>query len=602
MILLVKDCLLEVHNLNIQQKREYLMEKIRGTILNPELLKEEKRYCRHNWKIGVAPKRVVENVCRTAFQLAYGIGKSYIEVIVRSIKDFEVNLEPPLDDRAVISSHYEYLFIKMAEDRGLQLTRDQLAALRVPNSPTSVLCYSWMLIYFDVIGDLIPNSDGEIHIEPTDIKEIWAEYKEDTNFAGESYLCAEAFGRMWDICFPHVKIREYKAVTGKCGTCGDLSHARRTFRDSESRTLITYLHAMHRTFYMGERFQYGIRRRHAMEHPNEYCSIISDGMAQGHCELPWLGQTSHFSQPLVQHFQGCLNHGRNFTVYRTFHNVMHDSNAQLHSFLLCLEQTAQEKGGELPDTVYYQIDGGSENTATIIYGMCELIVAKRLTQKIVLTRLPVGHTHEDIDGRFGVIWVSMRTSFVLTPQKYKETVIGAFAKNAPVQMKDLWVIPDYAQVLKPCMDRSFQRYAKMEWTQLQFIFQAVPIDENFPLGVKTTYRRYSADKVCEVVKTSDEQCGFQVKNVITKTYPPATEQTDTDPARPEGMYLLSKFPNATAIRPVGFKVGSRAEFDRTMAAVRKKLPKESAAWEEFARDVPDSDDAQQYLEKLPGGK
>lgn len=36
----------------------------------------------------------------------------------------------------------------------------------------------------------------------------------------------------------------------------------------------------------------------------------------------------------------------------------------------------------------------------------EYLVAKKFCPLIVLTRLPVGHTHEDIDSRFGKIWVS----------------------------------------------------------------------------------------------------------------------------------------------------------------------------------------------------
>ncbi len=43
--------------------------------------------------------------------------------------------------------------------------------------------------------------------------------------------------------------------------------------------------------------------------------------------------------------------------------------------------------------------------------ICELIVSRRLTKKIVLTRLLVGHTHLDLDGKFGHLWVSLRVSY-----------------------------------------------------------------------------------------------------------------------------------------------------------------------------------------------
>lgn len=52
--------------------------------------------------------------------------------------------------------------------------------------------------------------------------------------------------------------------------------------------------------------------------------------------------------------------------------------------------------GSLPATIFYQIDGGSENTAKIVLGMCELVVARRLCMKIVITRLPVVPSYEMI--------------------------------------------------------------------------------------------------------------------------------------------------------------------------------------------------------------
>ncbi len=64
--------------------------------------------------------------------------------------------------------------------------------------------------------------------------------------------------------------------------------------------------------------------------------------------------------------------------------------------------------GVLPDTLFYQIDGGSENTAKAVYYLCELIVARRLVKCIKLCRLMVGHTHCDIDAAFAHVWTHNR--------------------------------------------------------------------------------------------------------------------------------------------------------------------------------------------------
>lgn len=64
--------------------------------------------------------------------------------------------------------------------------------------------------------------------------------------------------------------------------------------------------------------------------------------------------------------------------------------------------------GKLPDVVFYQVDGGSENVAKVVFVICELLIIRKLTKKVVLTRLLVGHTHLDIDGVFGKLWTSLR--------------------------------------------------------------------------------------------------------------------------------------------------------------------------------------------------
>ncbi len=86
---------------------------------------------------------------------------------------------------------------------------------------------------------------------------------------------------------------------------------------------------------------------------------------------------------------------------------------------MSLEKIMELEEGKLPDTLYLQLDGGPENIAGAVYAMCELLVAKGLTKHIVLTRLMVGHTHEDIDSKFAKIWGKIRRAYVLTHSAWK---------------------------------------------------------------------------------------------------------------------------------------------------------------------------------------
>jgi len=40
-------------------------------------------------------------------------------------------------------------------------------------------------------------------------------------------------------------------------------------------------------------------------------------------------------------------------------------------------------------------------------------VAKRVVRIIIYARLPTGHTHEDVDGVFAVLWKTMRGKFTI---------------------------------------------------------------------------------------------------------------------------------------------------------------------------------------------
>lgn len=182
---------------------------------------------------------------------------------------------------------------------------------------------------------------------------------------------------------------------------------RKSRTDEEGRTIATLLHALHMSMYMGERKAYYSRMSSAKLNPENFVGIISDGMAQNHCKLPHLMNMREFGSPLPQHLQGIIDNGKEFVVYRTFHTVRLDANAAIHALLMQLEQRVNPVTRKLPSTVYLQVDGGSENCNKYMLSVCELLVIRRLCLKVVLTRLPVGHTHENIDAMFGVIWTAV---------------------------------------------------------------------------------------------------------------------------------------------------------------------------------------------------
>jgi len=95
-----------------------------------------------------------------------------------------------------------------------------------------------------------------------------------------------------------------------------------------------------------------------------------------------------------------------------------------------------------------------------VLAMLSLLVAKRVggLRTLVLTRLPVGHTHEDIDSIFGVIsrWIFKR--FIVDPQSYEIAIKHALSKKGiPSEVIDIFCVPDFESFIRPYIDENFAR-------------------------------------------------------------------------------------------------------------------------------------------------
>ena len=293
---------------------------------------------------------------------------------------------------------------KVLKRQGLEVTEDRIRRAVLADDPKHFHCYDWLSDFFYFTGDHMPNSK-EIHL---DNQPLFTLYKLYLSEVFGDFVNFDTWRHIWKECFPHVKLRVYKQVTGKCMTCALLTGLRARFANTALKKLVTELHAMHRDMYMAEREAYYNRRQESVEMPDEVMSAISDGMALTHTGLPHFGNLAQSSATLQQKLQGVLDHGRNkFTIYLTMQSCLSGTNLALHTFYMNLENWVEEKG-HYPRKVYWQVDGGPENANKETLAFCEYLVSQTPIEEIVLSRLPVGHTHEDIDAMFGTIWEYIR--------------------------------------------------------------------------------------------------------------------------------------------------------------------------------------------------
>jgi hypothetical protein len=295
-------------------------------------------------------------------------------------------------------------------------------------------------------------------------------------------------------------------------------------------------------------------------------------------------------------------------IYRTYHNVQLGANAQIHTVLLALEKILKEEG-RIPDITYIQIDGGSENISKVVMAMCELLVASGVTKKIVLSRLMVGHTHEDIDSKFALIWRRIRSAFALTMSHYKKAVESCLSYDGLTsEVIDMFAIPDYDKLLRPLVDKNFGRYAKRvgsnDWSVLEFTVEGIDdakLLKFFPNGVKTLYRPYCADKVLRIVKDDEAPLRMTVDELGPITsFPPA----DPERGLPEGMCILNELPDSVP-EAEQFVVGSHELLQNVSSKMLHKFSSDASRaihdeWKHFRDHIaPQSDLVEEYIKKVP---
>ena len=145
------------------------------------------------------------------------------------------------------------------------------------------------------------------------------------------------------------------------------------------------------------------------------------------------------------------------------------------------------------------------------------------------------------------------------------------------EVVDIFVVPNNEKYIRPFIVPDFSRYAKVgrngdDWTQLQFIFESVPVSDYFPCGVKTTYRKFSADSVILIqeVSAGKPEDGFTLKDAEVRTYPAARE------GHPEGFSIITQLPPPDRLmEPDPFVLGSRALLDSCVAKIKVHMKNRS---------------------------
>ena len=478
-----------------------------------------------------------------------------------------------------------------------------------PWNETEQFASQWLYLYCKNYGDSDPTSFNiaVFEMEKGLLYDKYAEFcmkaSNESNLNKRSYVSRQIFSNIWLSLYPFVNLKRDCHQVGKCTTCYIIQDAREKTTDARKQEALCQCHACHRSMFMGERNYYQSIIFHACTFFKSVLCFIIDKMDNRNCAMPFLGSQTSFPKPLDQGMTGCLVHGPQggITIYRTQNNVKKGANLTIHIILNELDKWVK-RNGCYPEEVFFQADGGSENANKTVLAFLEFIVAKRLTQRAVFTRLPKGHTHNDIDGGFGVLSEAMATEVIPTLDQFDELI--ATPRLSMFNVEDVMIVSDYESFFEPHIDPHIKRLHKEMQTQLQWRFTAQDPLLNGGRFVDVKYRAFARDQVIEIFQRPVEEC----KTTLGKAsggFEPMTTYVSDFPQTYTLNFLLS-IPilpsSALFIDPQKFDEECLTTFAETQRECNSFFLRGSPAWttwrKYFSDVVPKSLDPLEYLNQI----
>jgi len=554
LIQVVENCRKTFAHLNSEEKCSRQTELLRGLLPQAHAYADGGRL-NLNWQING------QKVCKGTFLFLYDISDHYYRQFSSSVKEARCGNVNAVPVRAFTDDYRaEYSWNEMEADvfepniTDGQVDEDMVRAAGTARNDDTMVCSIWLKQYFEMC-DQSPSKRCTF-VNVSEKSEVYKLYELEMKKLNSSYLCKNSFLETWATLYPHCVRRPRCDILGKCATCYDIDRIRRCNEGRVIQEMCKQAHAIHRGgMFMRERLSYKARVYKSLvslaSGKPRIMSIIIDGMDQSTCAVPHLGSQDTFTKPLKQGITGVKEHGVGVTLYRTINTVKKGADLTIYCITKQLEKF-YDRNKCYPDELYIQADGGAENANKYVLATLELLVAQRVVKKIVFSRLPTGHTHEDIDAIFGTIskWINAFDTHIPTLDAYKSLIETSFLSGAmKCKIEDVMLIPDYQAIMGPHIDPKFKHLHKVHDTQHQWQFEAVEPCPYFPLGCRTAYRAYCSDTVVEFVKKAKELCqskigryiGLEPVTVRCQWYPSA----DCNPTRPgiEGFYILHGVPD-----------------------------------------------------------
>ena len=271
----------------------------------------------------------------------------------------------------------------------------EFAAANRP-SPKEKGVLFWLLAYAKYYQ---VSPDSELIALPFATKKVVHGLYEDERM--EMQLPGVSYGRFAEVWrkreeLEHIVLRKYLRFA-KCDGCVGFRTERAKTRDPKVLEDIRRREWKHKLMVKGERGSYWVRRKRATVEPKAYTSVIVDGADQKDFGAPHFREIDHLAQGahrIPVKIMGVLVHGVGAWAYTHLDHVKQGTNATVDCLVRTLVKV-KAKQGFLGRKLYLQLDNTVKQCKSrYMCGFLAMLVEHGVFREIVLSFLPVGHTHE----------------------------------------------------------------------------------------------------------------------------------------------------------------------------------------------------------------
>ena len=205
-----------------------------------------------------------------------------------------------------------------------------------------------------------------------------------------------------------------------------------------------------------EKALYYDNRMRARREPKKYMSVVIDGADIRDHDLPHFAEASKLRsefEGLKVHVYGALVHGHETVISTVGDHEKQGHNVTINMLWEVINRRFNA-AGELPEVLFLQLDNTTkQNKGQYLSGFLGMLVDQGIFKKVVLSFLPVGHTHEDIDQLFSRIAIALRKNDALDHYELLKVMRQAFLfeENSVPEVIHWESIPNISDFLQPFM-------------------------------------------------------------------------------------------------------------------------------------------------------